>query len=109
MSDLNGKVALITGASSGIGEATAKLFSRLGAELSPTGRNEANLKRVVDECGRLRPADVQVKPLMVVADLCSEADVTNLVDATVKKFGRLDILVNNAGIVDFGSVESTSL
>jgi len=67
MSDLNGKVALITGASSGIGAATAKLFASLGAKLSLTGRNEANLKLVVDECKRVGPADAE-PPLMVLAE-----------------------------------------
>jgi len=108
MSDLKGKVALITGASSGIGEATAKLFARHGAKLSLTGRNEVNLKRVVDECGRFCPSGVE-RPLMVLADLSSEDDVTKLVSTTIKKFGRLDILVNNAGIAVLGPVEGASL
>jgi len=103
--DLSGKVALITGASSGIGAATAILFARRGAKLSLTGRNEVNLQRVADECARVGSE----QPLMVVAELSCEPDVTNLVDTTVKKFGRLDILVNNAGIVEFGTIETTSL
>ena len=108
MDDLNGKVALITGASSGIGAATAILFARRGAKLSLTGRNEVNLQRVGDECVRVGPANTE-RPLMVVADLCCEADVTNLVDATVKKFGRLDILINNAGIAELSTIETASL
>ena len=108
MSDLSGKVALITGASSGIGAATAILFARLGVKLSLTGRNEVNLQRICDECARVGPADTQ-PPLTVVAELSCEADVINLVDATVKKFGRLDILVNNAGIAELGTIETTSL
>jgi len=109
MNDLNGKVALITGASSGIGAATAILFARRGAKLSLTGRNEVNLQRVCDECVRVGPADTQDRPLTVVAELSCEADVTNLVDATIKKFGRLDILINNAGYAELGSIEATSL
>jgi len=108
MNDLNGKVALITGASSGIGEATAILFARCGAKLSLTGRNEVNLQRVGDECVRVGPANPE-RPLLVIAELTREADVTNLVDATVKKFGRLDILVNNAGTAKLGTIETTSL
>jgi len=108
MSDLNGKVALITGASSGIGAATAKLFASLGAKLSLTGRNEVNLKLVVDECKRVGPTDAE-PPLMVLAELCSESDVANLVDTTIKKFGRLDILVNSAGIAARGTIQTTSL
>ena len=108
MSDLKGKVALITGASSGLGAATAKLFASLGAKLSLTGRNEANLKLVVDECKCVGPADAE-PPLMVLGDVCSESDVAKLVDATTKKFGRLDILVNNAGIFALDTIQNTSL
>jgi len=102
-------VALITGAGSGIGAATAILFARLGAKLSLTGRNEVNLQRVGDECVRVGPADTEGRPFTVVAELTREADVASLVDATVKKFGRLDILVNNAGIWAFDTIETTSL
>ena len=109
MSDLIGKVTLITGASSGIGAATAIAFARLGAKLSLTGRNEANLKRVSEECARVGPAGAAEQPLTVLADLCSEADVIRLVDTTTKKFGRLDVLVNNAGIFEVGSIETSSL
>jgi len=108
MCDLNGKVSIITGASSGIGAATAVLFARLGAKLAISGRNEANLQRTRDECERVRPADAD-QPLLVIADMCCEADVTRLVDATIQKFGRLDILVNSAGVIEFGSIENTSL
>ena len=108
MDELNGKVALITGASSGIGAATAILFARRGAKLSLTGRNEVNLQRVCDDCVRVGPANTE-RPLIVVADLGCEADVTKLADATVKKFGRLDILVNNAGSPEFGTIETASL
>ena len=109
MNDLSGKVALITGTGSGIGAATAKLFAQLGAKLSITDRDEVNLQRVGDECVRVGPPDTDERPLTVVAELTREADVANLVDATVQKFGRLDILVNNAGIIEFGSIETASL
>ena len=108
MNDLSGKVTLITGATSGIGAATAILFARRGARLSLTGRNEVNLQRVCEECVRVGPANAE-RPLLVIAELTCEDDVTNLVDTTVKKFGRLDILVNNAGIAHFETIETTSL
>jgi len=108
MCDLNGKVTLITGASSGIGAATAVLFARLGANVAICGRNETNLQRTRDECVRVRPAEAE-QPLLVIADMCSEADVAKLVDTTIKKFGRLDILVNSAGVIEFGTIETTSL
>ena len=107
MCDLSGKVSLITGASSGIGAETAVLFARLGANLVLTGRNEANLQRTMEKCVSVRPDAEQ--PLLVIADMCSEADVARLVDTTIKKFGRLDILVNNAGGGAFGTIETTSL
>jgi len=105
MNGLSGKVALITGAGSGIGAATALLFARRGAKLSLAGRNEVNLQRVGDECARAGSE----QPLTVIAELTCEPDVVNLVDATVKKFGGLDILVNNAGIYELGTIETTSL
>lgn len=108
MSDLNGKVTLITGASSGIGAATAVLFARSGAKLALSGRNEVNLQHTRDECVRVLPAGAD-QPLLVIADMCSEADVARLVDTTIEKFGRLDILINSAGIIEFGSIETTSL
>ena len=60
MCDLNGKVSIITGASSGIGAATAVLFARLGTNLVLSARNEANLQRTRDECVRVGPADAEL-------------------------------------------------
>ena len=91
MDDLNGKVALITGASSGIGAATSMLFARLGAKLSITDRDEVNLQRVGDECVRVGPADTEERPLTVVAELTCEADVANLVDATAVSYTHLTL------------------
>jgi len=105
--NLSKKVALITGASSGIGAATAMLFARLGANLSLTGRNEANLNLVAEECSRLSTADQ--RPLLVTGDLTRESDVKRLVDTTIEKFGSLNILVNNAGIMEHGTIETTSM
>ena len=101
-------MTLITGASSGIGAATAVLFARLGAKLAISGRNEANLQRTRDECASVGPAGVE-QPLLIIADMCSEEDVARMIDTTIKKFGRLDVLVNSAGVIEFGSIETTSL
>jgi len=107
MTKLKGKVALITGASSGIGAATAVLFSKHGATLSLSGRNRDNLQRTADQC----QADLkgQQKPFIIEADLSKEEDTKSLVESTVEKFGRIDILVNNAGVLEMGSIENTSL
>ncbi|KAH3728089.1 3-oxoacyl-[acyl-carrier-protein] reductase FabG-like isoform X1 [Dreissena polymorpha] len=98
--NLAGKVALITGASSGIGAATAKLFSRLGAFVAITGRNVDNLQAVGKECN---------DPFVVAGDLVNEEDTKRILDETIKHFGRLNILVNCAGILELGNIENTSL
>ncbi|EGI66781.1 PREDICTED: L-xylulose reductase-like [Acromyrmex echinatior] len=97
-----GKVILITGASSGIGAETAIHFAQLGASLSITGRNKHNLEKIAEQCG-------QLKPFIITGDLANENDVKNIIDSTIKHYGKLDVLVNNAGIVEFGNIETTSL
>ncbi|KAB0790395.1 hypothetical protein PPYR_04856 [Photinus pyralis] len=101
-----GKVVLITGASSGIGAATAKRFAALGASVVLTGRNEANLKKVASEC-KVPPNTPT--PHVVTGELTNEADTKAILDSAVKHFGKLDVLVNNAGIIESGSIENTSL
>jgi len=103
--NLSGKVALITGASSGIGAATAVLFSKLGASVALTGRKEENLIKTGEECAK----NSDTKPLLIVGDLTKEEDVTKIVDQTIERFGKLNILVNNAGILEMGSIENTNL
>jgi len=102
MASLAGKVAIITGASSGIGAATARLFAKHGASLVLTGRNAENLKAVASECA-------SIDPITVVADLEKEKDVENIIKAAVESKGSIDILVNNAGILEMGTIETTSL
>jgi 3-oxoacyl-[acyl-carrier protein] reductase len=89
MFDLTGKVALVTGATGGIGEAIAKALHVQGASVAITGRREAELSRVAETLG----ARVLVAP----ADLTDPAAPAALVDKVEKEFGGLDILVNNAG------------
>merc|ERR1712215_622844 len=105
MSSLVGKVAIITGASSGIGAATAIHFAKLGATLSITGRNIQNLEDTVKKCIDNGATD----PLMIQADLVREPDCNKIIQDTVAKFGKFDILVNNAGVLELGSIETTSL
>ncbi|XP_027038142.1 uncharacterized protein LOC113666543 [Pocillopora damicornis] len=101
-----GKVALITGGSSGIGKGTVLLLSKLGCSVAFGGRNKDELDKVVAKCKEIR-ADAQV--LSVQGDLEKDEDVKALFEATIKEFGKLDILVNNAGIVIPGTIETTSL
>ena len=95
---LAGKVALITGAASGIGRATAALFHGEGAKVAATDRNEAGLKTLGSD------AD-----LTLAQDVTDEARWREVVDAVLAAFGRLDILVNSAGIGTLGNVETTTL
>lgn len=101
---LVGKVALITGASSGIGAVTAELFTKLGASIAITGRKENNLANVGFNCQKHGE-----KPLLIPADLSKEDDINNIMEKTISHFGKLNILINCAGIIDFGTIENTSL
>ncbi|CAG2177957.1 unnamed protein product, partial [Oppiella nova] len=100
--NFDGNVALITGSSSGIGEAIALKLSSLGANVVITGRDDQRIRSVVKKCESL----TKQKAIGVRADLIVDRDVKNLVEKTVEEFGKIDILVNNAGIgdiVQFGS------
>jgi NAD(P)-dependent dehydrogenase (short-subunit alcohol dehydrogenase family) len=89
---LAGKVALITGATSGIGRATAELFAREGAKVAFCGRREA-LGREVEAGIRAAGGDA----FYLRADVREEAQVQALIEATLARYGRLDIAFNNAG------------
>ena len=103
MGKLSSKVAIITGATSGIGKATALLFAEEGAEVVITGRRAALGERVVEEI-RQRGG----RGLFVQADHRQVADCSRVVEQTLAEFGRLDILFNNAGIVTGGTAETTT-
>ena len=89
----SGKVALVTGGTSGIGKATALEFARAGAKVVLTGRREKEGAQVVDEIKKLGGDAGFVR-----ADVAKDADVKRMVDFTVDKFGRLDVAFNNAGV-----------
>jgi meso-butanediol dehydrogenase / (S,S)-butanediol dehydrogenase / diacetyl reductase len=103
MGKLSNKVAIITGATSGIGKATALLFAEEGADVVITGRRAALGERVVDEI-RQRGA----RGVFVQADHCQTGDCSRVVERTLSEFGRVDILFNNAGIVTSGTAETTT-
>src|SRR4029077_13469898 len=90
---LQNKVALITGGTSGIGEATAILFAKEGASIAITGRNEKRGHAVVEQIlqsGR--------KAIFIRTDVRKAAECSRAVDETLSSFGKLDILFNNAGV-----------
>ena len=100
---LEGKTALITGATSGIGKATAMLFAQEGAALVLTGRR-LELGRALQQ--QIRSLGAQCD--FVQTDHTRAADCERVVDAAISHFGRIDILFNNAGIVTSGTAETTS-
>lgn len=91
MSSIRGSVAVVTGASRGLGRALALALAREGAALSICARGEADLERVADEA-RALGADV----LAVTADMRNVRDVERIVVLTLERFGQVDVLVNNA-------------
>src|SRR5690242_17063610 len=92
---LEGKVAWISGATSGIGEATARLFAREGAGVALVGRRVALSRKLAVD---LKAEGTLALPLG--CDVSLERQVRDSIRRTVARFGRLDILVNNAGMVD---------
>lgn len=100
---LNGKVALVTGGTSGIGKATAMAFTRAGAKVVLTGRREKEGAQVVAEIKKLGRDAAFVR-----ADVAKDADVKAMVDFTVDKYGRLDVAFNNAGVEWKGPLEKAT-
>ncbi|MCY4212769.1 MAG: SDR family oxidoreductase [Gammaproteobacteria bacterium] len=99
-SRLEGKVAAITGAASGFGAATARLFVAQGCRVA--------LGDIQEEAGRTVADELGDAAVFTRCDVTAEADVANLVDAAVNAFGQLDVMFNNAGIVGaVGPIEST--
>ncbi len=94
MIDFNGKIAIVTGGSRGIGAETARLFAKLGADVainyfaSPVEAEK--VKSEVEKMGR--------RCLVVKADIGKRADCENLVKSTIEDYGKIDILINNAGV-----------
>ncbi len=101
--EFENKVALVTGASSGIGKATALAFAKAGAALAIVARREKELKETYAEVGRLG-----ARALSLLGDVTEDAFVKRAVDGVIREFGGIDILVNAAGIIGSGSVESTT-
>ena len=100
---LNGKVALVTGGTSGIGKSTAIEFARVGAKVILTGRREKEGAQVVDEIRKLGGDAAFVR-----ADVAKDADVKAMVDFTVGKYGRLDVAFNNAGVEWTGPLDQAT-
>lgn len=103
--DFAGKVVIVTGAGSGIGEDAAINFAKLGARVSLVDISESGLETVA---GKLKSFGVEPSAtLSVVADVTKDA--AKIIDETIKRFGQLDVLVNNAGISKRGFPSSMDL
>jgi NADP-dependent 3-hydroxy acid dehydrogenase YdfG len=99
---LQGTVALITGASSGIGEKTALALSAAGARIAVVARRGDRLRELVKSVG-------EAQALAIEADVTEEPTAAAVVAQTVDRFGRLDILVNNAGVMLLGPIVGASI
>src|SRR5687768_2481497 len=95
---LEGKAIIITGATSGIGEATARRFAAEGARLLIAGRTVSKGEELARELGE--------RVVFEPADVTREADIARLVDSAVSRFGQLDCLFNNAGATPPGTLET---
>jgi NAD(P)-dependent dehydrogenase (short-subunit alcohol dehydrogenase family) len=94
-----GRVALVTGGNSGIGEATAVRLASEGAPVAIVARDRARGHELVKQIG-----DTGGEAAFFEADVTGEQAVKRMVDEVMERFGRIDVLVNNAGIINFGSV-----
>ena len=101
---VKGKVALVTGATRGIGKAIAKLLAKKGLHLALNGRNEGTLQKVIQEIGFLG-----VEAIAIPGDLSRVEVPALLVRKTIERFGRLDILINNAGVALSRPIEKTTV
>jgi NAD(P)-dependent dehydrogenase (short-subunit alcohol dehydrogenase family) len=99
-----GKTVLVTGATSGIGKATALCFAKAGARVAAVGRNERALAALKNELNSHSSGSINIQ-----ADVTTEGDVEQAVAAVQEQFGGLDVLVNAAGHIANGTVENTTL
>jgi len=99
----NGKIAIITGASSGIGRATALAFAREGHGVLAVGRQTAALDGVVAEV-----AASGSRAVALAVDVTAEGAAEQIVQRAIEGFGGIDVLVNAAGIIGSGTIETTS-
>jgi len=98
------KTLFVTGATSGIGKATALRFAQGGANVAAVGRDEAALRELQSQLGR-----EGAECLTIAADLAGENEPSKVVGKVIERFGGIDVLVNAAGHISSGTIETTSI
>lgn len=99
MSKLDNKVVIVTGGGRGIGKGIAVKLAKEGAKVIVTSRTEEEINEVANE----------IKGIAIKCDVSKEAEVKNVINEIIKRFGRIDILVNNAGVGCWGNVVDTKI
>lgn len=100
---MNEKIAIVTGASSGIGRATAALLARKGVTVVAVGRNQKDLNSIRDG-HKAKTGQIKVQ----LGDVTEPSQLDRIIAETVETFGQIDILVNSAGIIKSGNIETTT-
>lgn len=98
--DISGKVVVVTGASSGVGRATAEAFSHAGCKVVVVARGQQGINVVTDFC-----SSIGAEVIGISADVSVAEDVERITDETLARFGRIDVWVNNAGVMANGKFE----
>ncbi len=99
--ELEGKVAIITGASSGIGEGTARELANAGMKLVLTARRKQVLEKIA--------AQIDTEVAIITGDIIDESLPQKLIDTAVERFGSCDVVFNNAGVMTVGKAEDINL
>src|SRR3954463_13449716 len=99
--NLDGAVAVLTGAGSGIGRATALAFAQRGASVVVSDLSEQRVADVVEQIGALGYPVIGLR-----VDVTCEADLEKLRDAALERFGRIDVVMNNVGVIAIGAPET---
>ena len=103
MFELTGKIAVVTGASSGLGADAARAYAEAGANVALLARRQDKLEALAEE---LRAKGIDALP--VGCDVTDEASIEKAVQTVIEHFGRIDILLNNAGVAVRGGVDTLS-
>lgn len=104
MSNIEGKVVAITGASSGIGEATARMLASRGAKVMLGARRTDRLEQIVQDIN-----EANGSAAFQALDVTDRNNVQRFIDAAVVRFGRIDVLINNAGVMPLSKLESLKI